>query len=166
MFTYFIKNDQNYGPTTLGFCITIMHRLTLHSFFVKNSTHIVPQPLYSPDLCDFWLLPKLKRLLQGTRFESIDEIKAESKKALMAIPEKHYLACFKDWKIRWYKCISSRVDYFEWDKISFYKQIHLFAHSSKYFRTSVVYCGVRGRALASVRGFELQCGGRLSSLSC
>ena len=32
-----------------------------------------------------------------------------------------------------------------------------------------VCCGVRGRALAShtdVRGFELPCGGRLSSLTC
>ena len=32
-----------------------------------------------------------------------------------------------------------------------------------------VCCGVRGRALAShtdVRGFETQCGGRLSSLTC
>ena len=34
---------------------------------------------------------------------------------------------------------------------------------------SAVCCGVRGRALAShtdVRGFESQCGGRLSSLTC
>lgn len=93
--------------------------LVLRDHFVKNSTHIVPQPPYSPDLapCDFWLFPKLKRPLRGTRFESIDEIKAESKKALMAIPEKDYLACFEDWKIRWYKCISSRGDYFEGDKI-------------------------------------------------
>ena len=45
---------------------------------------------------------------------SIDEIKAESKKALIAIPEKDNLACFEDWKIRW--CISSRGDYFEEDK--------------------------------------------------
>ena len=34
---------------------------------------------------------------------------------------------------------------------------------------NLVCCGVRGRALAShtdVRGFEPQCGGRLSSLTC
>ena len=67
--------------------------------------------------CDFWLFPKLQRPLRGTRFVSIDEIKAESKKALMAIPEEDYLACFEHWKIRWYKCISSRGDYFEGDKI-------------------------------------------------
>ena len=89
--------------------------LVLRDHFVKNFTHIVQQPPYSSDLasCDFWLFPKLKRPLRGTRFESIDEIKAESKKVLMAIPEKDYLACFEDRKIRWYKCISSRANYFE-----------------------------------------------------
>ena len=93
--------------------------LVLRDHFIKNSTHIVPQPMYSPDLvpCDFWLFPKLKRPLRGTRFESIDEMKAKSKKALMAIPEKNYLTCFENWKRRAYKCISSRGDYFGGDKI-------------------------------------------------
>ena len=89
--------------------------LVLRDNFVKNSTHIVPQP---PGLapCDFQLFPKLKRPLRGTRFDSIDEIKAESKKALIAILEKDYLACFEDWKIRYHR-LSSRGDYFEGDKI-------------------------------------------------
>ena len=56
--------------------------LILRDHFVKNSKHIVPQPPYSPDLapCDFWLFPKLKRPLRGTRFESIDEIKLNRKR--------------------------------------------------------------------------------------
>ena len=113
---------QNYGPTTLDFCITIMQRLTalvVYDHFIKNSTHIAPRPAYSPDLaaCDFWLFPKLKRPLRETHFESIEEIKAEQKKALMAIPEKDYLACFQNWKIRWYKCISSGEHYFVANKI-------------------------------------------------
>lgn len=63
--------------------------LVLRDHFAKNSTHIVPQPPYSPDLapCDFWLFAKLKRPLRGHRFESIEEIQAESKKELKAIPE-------------------------------------------------------------------------------
>ena len=93
--------------------------LVLRDKFVKIFTYIVSQSPYSPGLatCDLWLFPKLKRPLRRRRFESIDEIKAESMKALMAIPEKNYLACFEVWKIRWYKCISSREDYFEGDKI-------------------------------------------------
>ena len=55
--------------------------LVLRDRFVKNSTHMVAQPPYSLDLapCLLWLFPKLRRPLSGTRFESIDEIKADSK---------------------------------------------------------------------------------------
>lgn len=93
--------------------------LVLRDFFAKNSTHIVPQPPYSPDLapCDFWLFSKLKRPLRGHRFDTIEEIKAESKKVLKAIPEKDYSDCFEEWKKRWHKCILSAGDYFEGDEI-------------------------------------------------
>ena len=101
--SWFVHHDNAQSHTALG----------LHDHFVD------PQPPYSPDLspCDFWLFPKLKRPLRGTRFESIDEIKAESKKVLMAIPEQDYLACSEDWEIRWYKCISWRGNYFHGDAI-------------------------------------------------
>jgi len=58
--------------------------LILRDHFVKNSTRIVPQPPYSPDLapCDFWLFPKLKRPLRGHRFDTIEEIKTESLRAI------------------------------------------------------------------------------------
>ena len=44
--------------------------LVLRDHFAKNSTHIGPQPPYSPDLApsDFWLFSKLKRPLRGMRF--------------------------------------------------------------------------------------------------
>lgn len=91
----------------------------IRDFFAKNSTHVAPQPPYSPDLapCDFWLFPKLKRPLRGNRFESIEEIKSESLRALKAIPEDDFLACFEDWKKRWHKCIAAGGDYFEGDEI-------------------------------------------------
>ena len=40
--------------------------LVLRDHFVKNFTHIVPQPPYLPDLapCDLCLFPKLKRPLR------------------------------------------------------------------------------------------------------
>ena len=66
------------------------------------------------------------------RFESIKEIRAESKKVLMAIPERDYLACFEDWKIRWHKCISSRGDYFEGDEIYLQEQIKIFHFTNKF----------------------------------
>lgn len=91
--------------------------LVLREFFAKNSTHVAPQPPYSPDLapCDFWLFPKLKRPLRGNRFESIEEIQRESARALKAIPTEDFSACFEDWKKRWQKCIGAGGDYFEGD---------------------------------------------------
>lgn len=93
--------------------------LVLREYFAKNSTNIVPQPPYSPDLapCDFWLFSKLKRPLRGHRFDSIEEIKAESKRELMAIPEDEYKQCFENWKKRWHSCIASGGDYFEGDDL-------------------------------------------------
>lgn len=93
--------------------------LILRDHFAKNSTNIVPQPPYSPDLapCDFWLFSKLKRTLRGNRFDSIEEIKDKSKKELMAIPAIEFEKCFEEWKTRWHKCIASDGDYFEGDEI-------------------------------------------------
>ena len=67
--------------------------------------------------CDFWLFPKLKRPLRGHRFDTVEEIQADSKKALKAIPEIEFNKCFDDWKKRWHKCIISGGDYFEGDEI-------------------------------------------------
>ena len=81
--------------------------------------YIVPQPSYSPDFapCDFCPFPKLKKTLQGHRFDTIEEIEAESKKVLKAIPEIEFNKCFDDWKKRWHKFIMSGGDYFEGDEI-------------------------------------------------
>ena len=97
--------------------------LVLRDHFAENSTHIVPQPPYSPDLapCDFRLFHKFKRPLRGHRFDMIEEIQAESKKALKAIPEIEFNKCFHDWKKRWHKSIISGGDYFEGDEIDSYE---------------------------------------------
>jgi len=110
------------GQTILGFCTTIMHYLTaliVRDHFAKNSTHIIPQPPYSPDLtqCDFWLFPKLKRPLRRHCIDTIEEIKTESLRALKAIPKIDFNNCFEDWKKHWQKCIVSRGEYFEGDEI-------------------------------------------------
>lgn len=91
--------------------------LILREFLSKNSTHVAPQPPYSPDLapCDFWLFAKLKRPLRGNRFESIEEIKRESVNALKAIPSEDFEACFEEWERRWHRCIGAGGDYFEGD---------------------------------------------------
>jgi hypothetical protein len=43
---------------------------------------VIPHPPYSPDLapCDFFLFPKMKLKLKGRRFETNEDIRAESQK--------------------------------------------------------------------------------------
>jgi len=94
----------------------------MHWFFETISPKIqliVPQPPYSSDLapCDFWLFPKLKRPLRGHRFDTIEEIRTESLRALKAIPKIDFNNCFENWKKRWHKCIVSGGEYFEGDEI-------------------------------------------------
>jgi hypothetical protein len=45
---------------------------------------VIPHPLYSPDLAtfEFFLLPKMKLKLNGRRFDTIEEIQAESQRVL------------------------------------------------------------------------------------
>jgi hypothetical protein len=51
---------------------------------------VIPHPPYSPDLapCDFFLFPKMKLKLKGRRFDTIDEIQAESQRVLDTLTEK------------------------------------------------------------------------------
>ncbi|UYV77115.1 hypothetical protein LAZ67_14003347 [Cordylochernes scorpioides] len=89
--------------------------LKISKFLQVHSTSVFPQPPHSPDLapCDFFFFGKLKRKLKGRKFQSIEEIKVESKKAMKAIPKTDYQRCFADWKKRWLKCIAANGDYFE-----------------------------------------------------
>ena len=68
-------------------------------FLAKHETKVIAQPPYSPDLapCDFFLFPKLKYPLRGTRYESIRAIKRNSLKGLKAIPAEAYKRSV--WKI-------------------------------------------------------------------
>ena len=51
--------------------------LGIRKFLAKNSIAVPEQPPYSPDLapCDFFLFPKLKEVIKGTRFKDSASIK-------------------------------------------------------------------------------------------
>jgi len=53
-------------------------------FLAKNKIAVIPHTPYSPDLapCDFFLFPKMKLKLKGRRFDTIEEIHAESQTVL------------------------------------------------------------------------------------
>ena len=94
--------------------------IIVNEFLARNSTNIIEQPPYSPNmaLVDFFLFPKLKLPLQSTRFQSIEDIKKNLRRELKSIPENAFKKCFDDWIIRWHKCIISGGAYFEGDKIN------------------------------------------------
>jgi hypothetical protein len=48
--------------------------------------------------CDFRLLPKLKRPLKGSRFDSHEDIVQNATKELRSLPEEAFQKCFQQWK--------------------------------------------------------------------
>ena len=62
----------------------------MQHFLAKHGTAQWQQPPYSPDLapCDFFLFPRLKKVLKGHRFETTEDIKRNSTKTLLDITKK------------------------------------------------------------------------------
>ena len=75
---------------------------------------------YSPDLapCDFSLFPKIKSALKGTRFESVDAVKAKATQLLNSLTQDDLQHCFQQRKIRMERCRDRGGDYIEGDNIS------------------------------------------------
>jgi hypothetical protein len=48
--------------------------------------------------CDFWLFPKLKMPLKGTRFESREDITRNATAQLDMIPQEAFQKCFQQWQ--------------------------------------------------------------------
>ncbi|KAL4121904.1 hypothetical protein QTP88_014324 [Uroleucon formosanum] len=76
---------------------------------------VIPHPPYSPDLapCDFFLFPKLKEHLKGTKFNSDEKVKAEVKRWFNAQPEEFYLNGISKLVNLWQKCIALEGSYVE-----------------------------------------------------
>ena len=91
-------------------------------FLANHETKVIDHPPYSPDLtpCDYFMFPKLKYPLRGTRHESIEAIRRNLLKELKAIPAEAYKKCMKNWINRWHACIDSKGAYFEGDNKDLY----------------------------------------------
>jgi len=62
----------------------------VQQFLAKHGTAQLQQPPYSPDLalCDFFLFPRLKKVLKGHRLEATEDIKQNLTKTLLDISER------------------------------------------------------------------------------
>jgi hypothetical protein len=65
--------------------------------------------------CDFFLFPKMKLKLKGRRFDTTEEIQAESQRVLDTLTEKDFQEAFHQWRRRWDRCLHVRRNYFEGD---------------------------------------------------
>ena len=75
---------------------------------------VLEHPAYSPDLApnDFFLFPKIKKILKGRHFA---DIRSNTTAALKAIPQNQFQNCFEGWTRCWHQCIASQGEYFEGD---------------------------------------------------
>jgi len=114
-------NDRTCGQQKLGGSITTMHPpilcILFKVFLAKHNIPLICQAPYSPDMapCDFWLFPKLKMPLKGTRFESREDIMRNATAQLNMIPQEAFQKCFQQWQDRWKKCVHYQGDYFKGD---------------------------------------------------
>jgi hypothetical protein len=83
----------------------------------KQKMDVIPHPPYSPHLtpCDFFLVPKMKFKLKGCRFDTSEEIQAESQRVLDTLTEKDFQEAFQKWRRRWDRCLHAGWNYFESD---------------------------------------------------
>jgi hypothetical protein len=63
---------------------------------------------------EFFLFPKMKLKLKGGRFDTIEEIQAESQRVLDT-DRKGLQEAFQKWKRRWGRCHHAEGNYFEGD---------------------------------------------------
>ncbi|UYV81290.1 hypothetical protein LAZ67_20000672 [Cordylochernes scorpioides] len=97
------RNGRSCGGASRGSSTTITRRRTQPS--KSRSSCRTTQPLCTPnpptvpiwpsETSSFW---KAQKKLKGRKYQSIEEIKVESKKAMKAIQKTDYQSCFADWK--------------------------------------------------------------------
>lgn len=89
------------------------HRFEVQ-FLAKFKIPVLPQPPYSPDIApaDFYLFPKLKFSLKGHRFDTIEDIQANTERVLNTLKKENFQECFQKWKHRWSRCVQSQGNYF------------------------------------------------------
>ena len=85
------------------------------SFLASEKVKVLNHPPYSPDLssCDFFLFPRLKKMLSENKYTSRSSLGSAIYQCLQQIPKEDYLSAFCDW-VKWLQiCVSVKGEYFE-----------------------------------------------------
>lgn len=84
-------------------------------YLQQEKVTVLPHPPYSPDLapCDYFLFPRLKKMLAGRKFSRRCFVGSAVFQCLKGIPTKDYENAFRMWIKRLKLCIEYRGEYFE-----------------------------------------------------
>ena len=87
----------------------------IKSFLASEKVKVLNHPPYSPDLspCDFFLFPRLKKMLSGNKYTSRSSLGGAIYQCLQQIPKEDYLSAFRNWVKRLQKYFSVKGEYFE-----------------------------------------------------
>ena len=88
----------------------------LSLFLASEKVKVLNHPPHSPDLspCDFFLFPRLKKMLSGNKYTSRSSLgSARIYQCLQQISKEDYLSAFRDWVKRLQKCVSVKGENFE-----------------------------------------------------
>ena len=115
--SFTIRKDQAKGGQESTFYMTIPALMceVVKSFLASEKVKVLNHPAYSPDLnpCDFFLFPRLKKMLSGNKYTSRSSLGSAIYQYLQQIPKEVYLSAFCNWVKRLQKCVSVKGEYFE-----------------------------------------------------
>jgi hypothetical protein len=94
----------NFGEKRPG-CFSHFHPHPAVFGEIQNGCH--PHQPHNHDLAprDFFLFPKMKWKLEGRRFDTSEDIQAESKRVLDSLTEKNFQEAFQKWRRLWDRCL-------------------------------------------------------------
>ena len=74
------------------------HKCEVKSFLASEKVKVLNHPPYSPDLspCDFFLFPRLKKMLSGNKYTSRSSLGSAIYQCLQQISKEDYLSAFRD----------------------------------------------------------------------
>ena len=89
--------------------------IRVHQFMAQRGVPVLNHPPYSPDLvpADFFLFPRLKSIMKGTRFADVVAIQERVTAVLQSIPKEAFFDSFQKLYERCQKCVVKDGDYFE-----------------------------------------------------
>ena len=96
-----IRNEQAKDGQESTFYVTtppLIKCEVVKSFLASEKVKVLNHAPYSPDMspCDFFLFPRLKKMLSGNKYTSRSSLGSAIYQCLQQIPKEDYLSAFCD----------------------------------------------------------------------